>query len=439
MDKQTVQGRAAQAGGHGAAGQPEGRDPHWRRVACSLGDHGARSRRRGRALCQGVLRAIGGWIAVASLAHAGPEPAAAAAAAVASAAGSAASAGPPSPRLIRAPRAEGRLQAHQLGLVINENDPYSVAIGAHFQARRGLKPSQVLRVRLPVQPQLAADAMLALRRQADRAFGPQIQAVVLAWRQPFAVACQSVTAAFSLGLRPGLCENTCGKGRDSPYFNSPSARPLQRHGLRPSMLLAAPDEAQARALIDRGVAADGQLGRLFSPAAQAVFVLTSDAARNVRAALYPPQAQRADGSLRLLQTDVAGLARLGEPPALLLQIGAAQLPPLGALRFLPGALADHLTSYGGVLDGSQHQALATDWIAAGATASHGTVSEPCNHLQKFPHPQLLLWHYLQGETAIEAYWKSVRWPDQSLFVGEPLAAPFAPVLSRGGPASSTRP
>ena len=71
------------------------------------------------------------------------------------------------------------------------------------------------------------------------------------------------------------------------------------------------------------------------------------------------------------------------------------------------------------------QATALDWIASGATASHGSVSEPCNHLQKFPHPQWLLLHYLQGSTAIEAYWKSVLWPQQSLFVGEPLAAPFA--------------
>jgi uncharacterized protein (TIGR03790 family) len=92
---------------------------------------------------------------------------------------------------------------------------------------------------------------------------------------------------------------------------------------------------------------------------------------------------------------------------------------------VPGALADHLTSAGGALQGTHGQSTVLEWIASGATASHGTVSEPCNHLQKFPHPQLLLLHYLQGATAIEAYWKSVLWPQQSLFVGEPLAAPFA--------------
>ena len=66
-----------------------------------------------------------------------------------------------------------------------------------------------------------------------------------------------------------------------------------------------------------------------------------------------------------------------------------------------------------------------DWITSGATASYGTVSEPCARTPKFPHPQVLLLSYMQGASAIEAYWKSVEWPLQGVFVGEPLAAPFA--------------
>ncbi len=38
---------------------------------------------------------------------------------------------------------------------------------------------------------------------------------------------------------------------------------------------------------------------------------------------------------------------------------------------------------------------------------------------------VLLLHYAQGSTAIEAYWKSVLWPSQGVFVGEPLATPFS--------------
>ena len=65
------------------------------------------------------------------------------------------------------------------------------------------------------------------------------------------------------------------------------------------------------------------------------------------------------------------------------------------------------------------------WIEAGATGSFGAVTEPCNFPQKFPDPALAMMYYLNGETLIEAYWKSVRRPGQGVFVGEPLAKPFA--------------
>ena len=109
---------------------------------------------------------------------------------------------------------------------------------------------------------------------------------------------------------------------------------------------------------------------------------------------------------------------------LLYQTGLVQVDKLDTIGWVPGALADHLTSTGGQLVGGT-QMSAIEWIASGATASYGTVSEPCNHLQKFPHPQILLLNYVQGSSALEAYWKSVAWPQQGVFSGEPLAAPFS--------------
>jgi uncharacterized protein (TIGR03790 family) len=124
--------------------------------------------------------------------------------------------------------------------------------------------------------------------------------------------------------------------------------------------------------------------------------------------------------VHLDQTD----ALLGADRVLMYITGRERIDGLGSVSFVPGALADHLTSYGGVLDASHGQMTVLSWIDAGATASYGTTSEPCAHLQKFPHPQALLLFYAGGATALEAYWKSVQWPQQGLFVGEPLAAPF---------------
>jgi len=61
-----------------------------------------------------------------------------------------------------------------------------------------------------------------------------------------------------------------------------------------------------------------------------------------------------------------------------------------------------------------------------ATGSFGTVEEPCNFVQKFPRASVLVKHYQRGNTLIEAYWKSVQWPGQGLFLGDPLARPWAP-------------
>jgi uncharacterized protein (TIGR03790 family) len=322
-----------------------------------------------------------------------------------------------------ATRDAGHLTAADLGLVINTADPYSEAVGRYYAEKRHLPPSQVLRVELPVRGTLEPEEFERLRQQIDAHFGPQVQALALAWSRPYAVQCNSITGALALGFDPELCRRTCDPSKPSRYFNTGTAKPYADLGMRPSMLIAAPDVEQAKALVDRGVAADHSLGLRGAPPVNAYFVSTQDAARNVRAQFFPPP-----GLLRRYGVDVKverADALKDKQRVLLYETGLAKVDHLQTLQWVNGALADHLTSFGGQLDREGGQTTALAWIASGATASYGTVSEPCNHPQKFPHPQLLLQHYVQGSTALEAYWKSVAWPQQGVFVGEPLAAPFA--------------
>jgi hypothetical protein len=103
--------------------------------------------------------------------------------------------------------------------------------------------------------------------------------------------------------------------------------------------------------------------------------------------------------------------------------GLASVPDLKTNTYLPGAVADHLTSYGGQIPTSG-QMSAFEFLRAGATGSYGTVVEPCAFQQKFPDPSVLVPQYFGGNTLIEAYWKSVAWPAEGIFLGEPLARPF---------------
>jgi uncharacterized protein (TIGR03790 family) len=193
-------------------------------------------------------------------------------------------------------------------------------------------------------------------------------------------------------------------------------RPFTNLGIRPSMLLPTDSVAQAKALIDRGVQSAFRLAP-----ASAYFLVTSDTARNSRASHFPRSQ-----SLPSKKLTIKTLKQ--EKPSyvdniMIYQTGAVIVPDLDTLHFRPGALADHLTSAGGDLHGKS-QMSSLRWLDAGATATYGTVSEPCNYWQKFPNSTVLLGHYLRGDTANEAYWKSVVWPAQGVFVGEPLAAPY---------------
>lgn len=309
------------------------------------------------------------------------------------------------------------LQAGQLAVVVNDDDPGSVAVGAYYQKVRNIPPQNMVHVVLPAAPhRLSAAAFAQLQRNIRIQLLPHIEAVLLLWSSPYAVECQSITSALSLGFDPALCKNTCAPSKPSPYFNSQVKQPWAEMHFRPSMLLPTDSVELAMAVIDRGLQTGFRL-----PNAGAYYVQTSDAKRNSRSQYFPPAGTIADKRLTIHRLNADALE--GAQDIIIYQIGAAHVTRLETLRFLPGALADHLTSFGGdLLESTQMSSLR--WLQAGATASYGNVSEPCNHWQKFPHPGVLLQHYLSGETAIEAYWKSVNWPAQGIFIGDPLAAPY---------------
>jgi uncharacterized protein (TIGR03790 family) len=181
------------------------------------------------------------------------------------------------------------------------------------------------------------------------------------------------------------------------------------------MLLAGQSVTEGKALIDRGVAADATF-----PRGTAYLLSTSDRARNARAAGYP-LLDTLKPRVRVERLDADELRDRRD--VLFYFTGLPWVAGLETLRFRPGAIADHLTSTGGILTG-HGQMSALRWLEAGATASYGAVMEPCNFTTKFPRPAVAIARYTRGETLLEAYWKSVAMPGQGVFVGEPLAAPF---------------
>jgi len=313
------------------------------------------------------------------------------------------------------------LDRRQLAVIVNTADPLSVKIADYYEKRRQILFPNVIRVAFePGGTALSREEFERIKAQVDAQALPHVQAFALTWAAPYRVECMSITAAFAFGFDPALCADGCKPTRESRYFNSPSRSPFTQLGLRPAMAIAATSFERAKELIDRGVQADGT-----RPRGTAYLLSTSDAARNVRSASYPAVSRLAKGRLavKILKQDVIS----ARTDVLFYFTGLARVDGLRSIRFLPGAIGDHLTSVGGILtENDSGQMSALRWLEAGATGSYGTVVEPCNLPQKFPHPGVLIERYLAGDTLIEAYWKSVRMPGQGIFIGEPLAAPFDP-------------
>jgi uncharacterized protein (TIGR03790 family) len=307
------------------------------------------------------------------------------------------------------------LQPYQLGVVVNDADSRSVEVADYYLQARQIPAKNLVHVRIPGAPRtISATEFQALKQQIEAQLDPRVQAVVLVWTAPYAVECNSITSAITLGFDAKLCEKTCAPSKPNRYFNTASRRPYSDFGMRLAMLLPVESVANAKALIDRGLRSDGR-----NPNGRAYLLTTPDPVRNSRANFFPPNGQV--GPVAIVNVHADHIENRHD--VMFYLTGLPSVPKLDTLSFLPGALADHLTSAGGDLLGSA-QMSSLRWLDAGATASYGSVSEPCNHWQKFPNPTVLMRHYLAGASAIEAYWKSVAWPAQGVFIGEPLAAPF---------------
>ncbi len=309
------------------------------------------------------------------------------------------------------------LTPDRLGVLYDRSDPVSTRVAQYYALRRHIPAANLVGLAMPRRPVLSRDDFAPLRREALEALPTRVQSLLLVWTEPYAVECMSITTAFAAGFHGGFCEPGCGSTERNPLFDSTGWLPADTTGWLPAMLLPSDDEALARRVIADGVRSDDT-----HPPGTVYLVRTRDAHRNVRSIEYPDTVAEAGG--RVVVHQISAPADGGSiDGAIAYFTGAVRVAGIDRIHFRPGAVADHLTSTGGVLvGGSQMSVLA--WLRAGATASFGEVSEPCNRLDKFPNTTVFLRHYLRGDTVLAAYWKSIAMPGQGLIVGEPLARPY---------------
>lgn len=173
---------------------------------------------------------------------------------------------------------------------------------------------------------------------------------------------------------------------------------------------------EVRAALWRGVQSDHT-----APTGTIYFVKTGNVRSTCRSWQY--EGARRELARQGVQAVVSSTFPTGRTNVLGVMIGSPSVKPERVGAYLPGAVADHLTSYSGAFNRAG-QSKMTDWIKAGATLTAGTVVEPRALYQKFPTARFYL-YYAQGCTAIESFYQAVRSPLQILMLGDPLASPWA--------------
>ena len=137
------------------------------------------------------------------------------------------------------------------------------------------------------------------------------------------------------------------------------------------MMLAGVSATSVKATIDKGLKADRTL-----PRGNGWFLRTADNTRSApRDQDFQRTVQNWNRPEALTMTYAVRSEVRNTHDILFYETGLANVPDLDTNTYVPGALADHLTSSGGDLF-ETGQISALRWFEAGVTASYGTDTEP---------------------------------------------------------------
>lgn len=317
-------------------------------------------------------------------------------------------------------------------VVINQNSANSIALGNYYCERRQVPPENVLRITwagdniLWDADQFRTTLLDPLRQAINtRGLSNQIHYVVLSMDLPYTTTAEgnynSTTAALFYGLRTNnlpslqMLTNSYAASETAYAENKPAATFGYSYL---ATMITANSLAEAKQIVDQGVNSDGTF-----PNATVQLAKSSDPLRRVRVPLYDSALfnTRLRGNYRVVQTNSD--SPFGLSGLLGYQTGLANFS-IAPNTFVPGAMADSMTSYAGIIFGNNAQTSLLAFLGAGAAGSYGTVTEPTATTSKFPNPQNYFYQ-ARGFSLAECYYQSLQQPFQGLIVGEPLAAPFA--------------
>jgi uncharacterized protein (TIGR03790 family) len=342
------------------------------------------------------------------------------------------------------------LSAHEILLLVNEDSAASVEVANHYIDLRGVPLENVVYLSLPDQARRGRDIISRdqfrtyIYEPVERIIKDRNLDHVLAWvySVEFPVRVQntservlSLMGATLLGGEPFDVERVKQGAWRSPFYagpNPPDSKNISKakeffsfrnsfNGYRwPSFMLGYSDARgnTIREVLDsleRSVKAD-----FLHPAGTVYFVSTEDVRSKCRAWQFETAKNILES--QNIRAEIVEAFPANKRAILGVMAGSAMVNVKQMGRLVPGAYADHLTSYGAAFQIGQ-QTKITEWIRNGAASSSGTVEEPMAIWRKFP-TAFMFAHYTAGATVMESLYQSVSCPLELLMLGDPLTSPW---------------
>jgi uncharacterized protein (TIGR03790 family) len=303
-------------------------------------------------------------------------------------------------------------------VIANKNRPDSIEIATEYCRARSLPAANLLRIDTtdPININ-GSDYNSRIQAAVDqrlRELGPTVDYIVITRGVPYRVNKQSVTAALAFGGLKNILSEQPFYEQQRPFDGS-----LPCHGtfMKPATALITYTVQDALRLIQRSLVTypSPQRGGMF-------YFCNGVGPRGIRNRLIPLAIARLHALGANATHDME--PNLANRLDIIAQSTGIPTVKMTGNVYLPGALLDNVTSWGGyLLDPRGHTTL-TEMARHGVCGAYGTVVEPTNIATRWPTFTLPM-HYASGFNLADSYLASLRDISLGVILGDPLMAPFS--------------
>lgn len=327
----------------------------------------------------------------------------------------------------------GQVRTGQVLVVAESTSAASLELASCYRRLHHLPPMNLLTVTagnpITIAPAEFQERLLKPLQQRLKLLGPGMETIVLCRDVPYRVGDVSLATAVMFGSAAEI-------PAQNPWYQV-AAAPSASARFYPCAWVTGQTVDDALAMLRRAQARYDDARR-----AGRFYFCEGTGPRGMR----NPQIPAALAALRAFDAradHVREAQPRGRDDILGLFTGAERVS-LAGNAFVPGAVVDNLTSFGGCLLDPRGQTSVLEFIRHGASAAYGTVSEPGNSPERWASCDLPA-RYLTGASIMDCYLRSVRDWRFSLLVADPLMAPFArhlapqPLTTAADPAGPDEP